>query len=92
MSIAFQYKVLQQTPETDLDGPEWASRLGVSYQYRYQQLGSLEDLGQAVEFQRKAVFLTQDGHPDKPGMLNNLGTSYQSLFEQLGRLDDLHKS
>ncbi|KAG8730408.1 hypothetical protein FRC10_002733, partial [Ceratobasidium sp. 414] len=92
MSIQYQYRALQQTPENDPDWAKWHDILGASYQYRFKQLGQLEDAGKAAEFHQKAVLLTPDGHPDKPGMLNNLGTSYQSLFQQLGRLDDLYQS
>ncbi|KAG8732476.1 hypothetical protein FRC10_000892, partial [Ceratobasidium sp. 414] len=92
MSIKFESMALEQTVENHPDRPEWLSRLGASYQYRFNQLGHLEDLDKAVVFQEKAVLLTPDGHPDKPARLNNLGVSFQSLFERLGRLEDIHKS
>ncbi|KAG8727403.1 hypothetical protein FRC10_006134, partial [Ceratobasidium sp. 414] len=92
MSIQYQYRVLQRTPEDDPDWAEWHGILGASYLYRYKHLGQLEDAEKAAELNQRAVLLTPNGHPDKPGRLSNLGTSYQSLFERLGRLDDLHTS
>ncbi|KAG8741562.1 hypothetical protein FRC10_002686, partial [Ceratobasidium sp. 414] len=92
MSIQYQYRVLQRTPEDHPDWAEWHDILGASYQYRYKHLGQLEDAEKAAELHQKAALLTSNGHPDKPGRLNNLGTSYQSLFERLGRLDELHTS
>ncbi|KAG8731781.1 hypothetical protein FRC10_001451, partial [Ceratobasidium sp. 414] len=54
LSIHYQYRVLQLTPE---DHPDWAMRhdiLGVSYQYRFKQLGQLKDVEKAAEFHQKA--------------------------------------
>ncbi|KAG9079134.1 hypothetical protein FRC06_007942, partial [Ceratobasidium sp. 370] len=92
MSIEFEYKVLEQTPENHPDRAEWLGRLGVSHQYRFRRLGYLEDLSKAVEFQEMAVLNATGDDSGRLGYLNNLGASYQSLFERLGRLDDIQKS
>ncbi|KAG8726902.1 hypothetical protein FRC10_006639, partial [Ceratobasidium sp. 414] len=54
MSIKFGHMVLRQTPENYPDRAKWLSRLGVFYQYRFNQLGNPEDLDKAVAFQEKA--------------------------------------
>ncbi|KAG9074205.1 hypothetical protein FRC06_010858, partial [Ceratobasidium sp. 370] len=92
MSIEFEYKVLEQTPENHPDRAEWLGRLGVSHQYRFERLGCLEDLSKAVEFQEKAVLDAASDDPGRLGYLNNLGVSYKALFQRLGRLDDIQKS
>ncbi|KAG9075142.1 hypothetical protein FRC06_010249, partial [Ceratobasidium sp. 370] len=62
-SIEFEYSALQQTPEHSSDHANWLGRLGVSYQYRYDHLGELKDLGKAVEFNEQAVLHAANDHP-----------------------------
>ncbi|KAG9076428.1 hypothetical protein FRC06_009512, partial [Ceratobasidium sp. 370] len=92
VSIEFQFKVLEWTPENHPDRAEWLGRLGLFHQYRFQRLGYLEDLGKAVEFQEMAMLDAASDDPWRLGYLNNLGLSYKSLFQRLGRLDDIQKS
>ncbi|KAG9078421.1 hypothetical protein FRC06_008373, partial [Ceratobasidium sp. 370] len=63
ISIEFQHSALQQTPEHSSDHANWLGRLGVSYQYRYDRLGELEDLGKAVEFNEQAVLRAANDRP-----------------------------
>ena len=60
-----------------------------SFITRFEHLGQLNDLEDAISRYREAVDLTPDGHPDKPSRLDNLGNSFISRFEQLGQLNDL---
>ncbi|KZP34252.1 hypothetical protein FIBSPDRAFT_2784 [Athelia psychrophila] len=68
------------------------SSIGVSSLMRFQQLGDLADLENAVANLQQAVALTRDGHPDKAARLKNVGISYDLRFERFGDLADLEKS
>ncbi|KAG6370030.1 hypothetical protein JVT61DRAFT_12549 [Boletus reticuloceps] len=65
------------------------NNLGNSFITRFERLGELSDLEDAISTLRDAVHLTPDGHPDKPSGLNNLGTSFINRFEHLGEPSNL---
>jgi dihydroxyacetone kinase DhaKLM complex PTS-EIIA-like component DhaM len=59
---------------------------------RFQCLGRLADLKNAIFNEQMAVELTDDRHPDKPMYLSNLGISQETCFEHLGQLADLENA
>ena len=63
--------------------------LGVSLMTRFERLGQLTDLEDAISSQRDAVDLTPPGHRRKPIYLNNLGISLMIHFQRLGQLTDV---
>ena len=77
------------TPDGHPNKPRRLNFLGHCFFTRFQRLGRLNDLDDAISRQKEAVRLTLDGHPDKPGRLNNLGCSVQARFQRLGQLNDL---
>ncbi|KAJ7115484.1 TPR-like protein, partial [Mycena epipterygia] len=72
--------------------PSLLNNIGNSLLSRFEQLGSLDDLNQALLRFEAAIALTPDGHPDKPPRLNNIGDSLLSRFKRLGDLGDLNQS
>ena len=62
--------------------------LGTALSYRFDRLGELEDLEEAILKWRDAVNHTPDGHPHKPSYLSNLGVSLRCRFNRLGELND----
>ncbi|PVF92337.1 hypothetical protein CPB86DRAFT_717635 [Serendipita vermifera] len=77
------------TPDGDSDKPSRLISLGSALARRFERLGSLDDLGKAIQQEEAAVHITPDGDPNKSGRLNNLGTTLKIRFERLGRLHDL---
>jgi hypothetical protein len=71
------------------DKPSRLTNLGNCLLRRFERLGDLTDISQAVATFEAAVTLIPEGHPDKPALLNNLGTSLLRRFEQLGNLTDI---
>jgi tetratricopeptide (TPR) repeat protein len=63
--------------------------LGLSQFHRYQRLGKIADLENAIANQQRVEELTDDRHPNIPGLLSNLGTSLKIRFDRLGELTDL---
>jgi CHAT domain-containing protein len=68
------------------------SNLGITQQTRFNRLGDLSDLENAISNNAKAVDLTDDGHPIKPGRLLNLGNAQLTRFNRLGDLSDLENA
>lgn len=72
--------------------PTILNNLGNAYPCRFERLGDLRDINNAIERQIEAVSVAPDTHEDKSGMLNNLGNAYHRRFEQQGDLPDLSKA
>jgi len=51
----------------------FVSNLGSGQRTRFERLGDLSDLENAISNYEKAVELTDDRHPNKPMYLSNLG-------------------
>ncbi|KAG8857702.1 hypothetical protein FRB91_011017 [Serendipita sp. 411] len=77
------------TPDDHPEKPRRLSNLGSSLGARFQHLGNINDIDEAVSHLQTAVILTPDGHPDMPSRLYNLGTSFLARFQRLGNLDDI---
>ncbi|KAF8555898.1 hypothetical protein OG21DRAFT_784229 [Imleria badia] len=56
---------------------------------RFERLGELSDLEDAISRHKAAVDFTPESHPYKPTCLNNLGNVFLTRFERLGELNDL---
>ena len=75
--------------------PDKVSRLnnlGNCFKVRFQRLGELSDLENAISTLRDAVDRTPHGHPDRPSRLSNLGCSFKARFNRLGQLSDLERA
>ncbi|KAF6751853.1 CHAT domain-containing protein [Ephemerocybe angulata] len=57
--------------------------------YRYERMGELSDISEAIAAQQKAVDLIPRGHADLPAHLSNLGCSLTRRFERTGELSDI---
>ncbi|KIM86653.1 hypothetical protein PILCRDRAFT_86352 [Piloderma croceum F 1598] len=65
--------------------PVYRSNLGLSQLKRYEWLGGLVDLENAISNLQQAVQLTDDRHPDKSLCLANLGVGQQRRFDAMAR-------
>ena len=66
--------------------------LGSSFLARFQCLGELTDIDEAVSAHQQAVHLIPDGHAAKPTRLSNLGNSFALRFLCLKDSSDLDKA
>ncbi|THU76030.1 TPR-like protein, partial [Dendrothele bispora CBS 962.96] len=66
--------------------------LGSALSLRFEHLGKLGDIENAILVSQQAVNLTPDGHADKAAWLNNLGNAFQRQFECLGKLRDIENA
>ena len=56
---------------------------------RYEQLGAMEDLDEAIVLVREALELCSQGHPNRSIPLNNLANRLSTRYNQLGAMEDL---
>ena len=82
-------EVARLTPDGRPDKPARLNNLANSLRSRFEHLGELNDLDQAILKYREAIQFTVDGHPDRPGQLSNLADSFRTRFEHLSELNDL---
>ncbi|CAE6465909.1 unnamed protein product [Rhizoctonia solani] len=66
--------------------------MGTSLRKRFERLGELKDVEQAVEYGYLEVSLMTPGHPELPSRLANLAASHSYRFQRLGELGDLEKA
>jgi tetratricopeptide (TPR) repeat protein len=57
--------------------------------HRFERIGDLLDISQAISVQQRALKITPDGHASLPKQLNNLGNSFESRFNRTGDLADI---
>ncbi|KAF8555036.1 TPR-like protein [Imleria badia] len=69
--------------------PTCLNNLSNAFLSRFERLGELSDLEDAISRYRGAADLTPHGHPDELGLLNNLSRAFLARFERLGELSDL---
>ncbi|KAI9574339.1 hypothetical protein HD554DRAFT_2006816, partial [Boletus coccyginus] len=67
---------VELTPHGHPHKPGRLNNLGNSFLTRFQRVGELSDLEDAISRQRDAVELIPHGHPHKPDLINNLGSSF----------------
>ena len=59
---------------------------------RYDQLGALGDLEEAIPLQRDALELRPPGHPNRPSSLINLARCLSTRYDQLSAMGDLEEA
>ena len=57
---------------------------------RFEDLGRLDDLEEAITCHRQALTLIPHDHLNRSIPLNNLATAVSTRFEQLGRMEETH--
>ncbi|MEO3813451.1 CHAT domain-containing tetratricopeptide repeat protein, partial [Sphaerisporangium sp. B11E5] len=71
---------------------KYLSNLVFTLQLRYERMGLLTDLDEAVEMGREAVRRMPPDHPERGVSLNNLGIAVRTRFERLGAVGDLDEA
>ena len=59
---------------------------------RFQRLGKMEDLEEAIAYHRRALNLRPPGHPNRSSSLGNLAGAVFTRFTQLGKMEDLEEA
>jgi len=85
-------QAVRLTPDAHPNKPAGLTNLGTSFLRRFERLGDLADLDEAITAKQQAVHLTPDGHLDKPARLNNLGISFICQFERFGDLASIDEA
>ncbi|KAI9667773.1 MAG: hypothetical protein M1821_000592 [Bathelium mastoideum] len=72
--------------------PRISSSLGFYLGQRYERVGKIDDLKEAVQVLRQAVEITPTNSPDLASRLNNLSIILRCQYERTGSLDDLEEA
>lgn len=68
------------------------NNLGNSFRERWDQMGLLDDLENAISAAQEAVAVTPQGHPEWMSRVSDLGCYFSIRFDCLGGLDDIEKA
>ncbi|THU96590.1 TPR-like protein [Dendrothele bispora CBS 962.96] len=85
-------EVIKLTPDGHPKKAGRLSNLGNAFHNRFEHVGELGDIENAILAKQQAVDLTPDGHANKAAWLNNLGNAFQSRFEHLGELRNIENA
>ncbi|THU95148.1 TPR-like protein [Dendrothele bispora CBS 962.96] len=85
-------EVIKLTPDDHADKAGQLNNLGTAFFRRFERLGKLKDIENAIHVMQQAIDLTPDGHADKAGQLSNLGSAFFRRFERLGKLKDIENA
>ena len=83
---------LTLTPLGHPDKPDGLNNLASCLRTRFECIGELKDLEEAVSSHKDALELIPDGRPTKPDFLNNLANSLVTRFHRLGEVSDLEQA
>jgi tetratricopeptide (TPR) repeat protein len=83
---------LQQCPLWDIKRADLLNDLALALVKRFQQLGRIDDLEEAIAHFHDALALHPPGHQDHSASLNNLGNAISTRFQQLGQMEDLEEA
>ena len=80
------------TPDGHPHKPGFLNNLVISFRSRFERLGNVADLDEALTAQRQAVCLAPDDHSERLGSLNGLRICLRSRFECLANIADLNEA
>ncbi|CZR61670.1 uncharacterized protein PAC_11567 [Phialocephala subalpina] len=85
----------QAVDSTAKDHPDLAwrlNRLGDMLESRYEYMGKINDLEEAIQVNRQAINATPGDNLDFAGRLNTLGTKLESRYERTGNISDFEEA
>ena len=59
---------------------------------RFEQLGRMEDIEEAITCHRQVHTVRHDGHPNRSSSLDNLANAVSTRGKQLGKMEDLEEA
>jgi tetratricopeptide (TPR) repeat protein len=68
------------------------NNLGVFLESRYERVGDMADLEEAIQVARRAVALTPGDHSDLAVILNSLGNKLERRYKRTGDMADLEEA
>lgn len=77
------------TPQGHSDEPGQLISLGSSLEARFEHLGDISDIDEAILMEEMAIQCTSDVDPGKAGYRNCLGGSLRARFARLGEIADI---
>ena len=72
--------------------PHSLNNLATRFSARFDQLGAIQDLDEAIVLGREALDLDPQGHPDRSTSAINLANGLSTRYNQLGAVQDLDEA
>ena len=91
-TVSLWQRVLTAIPADHHDRVAMLSNLGLALQLRFERVGALADLDEAITVGWGAVQATPADHPDRAGYLSNLGFALRVRFRRVGAQADLDQA
>ncbi|THU91192.1 hypothetical protein K435DRAFT_841129 [Dendrothele bispora CBS 962.96] len=85
-------RAVDLSPKGHPDEAKYLHNLGNVILTRFDRLGGLDDLEDAIDLMRRAVELTPDGQLTKPGRLTAFGDALETRFVRLGEVNDINSA
>ncbi|KAF8436254.1 CHAT domain-containing protein [Boletus edulis BED1] len=91
-SIILEQEAVKFCTQRHCDGWVALNKIAFRLSARYNQLGEMADLDEAIVLGRDALELRPQGHPDRSTSLNNLGVRLSTRYNQLRAMADLDEA
>ena len=91
-TVSLWQRVLTAIPADHPDRVAMLSNLGLALQLRFERVGALADLDEAITVGRAAAQTAPADHPDRAGYLSNLSGALRVRFGRVGMLADLDEA
>ena len=91
-TVSLWQRVLTAIPADHHDRVAMLSNLGLALQLRFERVGALADLDEAITVGRAAAQTAPADHPDRAGYLSNLSGALRVRFGRVGMLTDLDEA
>ncbi|KAF8132848.1 TPR-like protein [Boletus edulis] len=91
-SIILEQEAVKFCTQRHCDGWVALNKIAFRLSARYDQLGAMADLDEAIILGREALELCPQGHPDRSTSLNNLAVRLSTHYNQLGAMADLDEA
>ena len=75
-----------------LNRPMSSHNLALALSTRYNQLGAIQDLNEAIPLSREALDVCPQTYTNRPGYMNNLVGCLFTRYKQLGEMQDLDEA
>ncbi|KAI0133387.1 CHAT domain-containing protein [Hypoxylon sp. NC0597] len=89
--IEIRRDFVRDTPVDDLGRPDRLNALGTALSDRYNKLGDLADLDEALQHVQEAIALSPDT-PHRISLLNNFASALNDRYVRTGALSDLEEA
>ncbi|EXL65084.1 hypothetical protein FOPG_18678 [Fusarium oxysporum f. sp. conglutinans race 2 54008] len=90
-AVEISHRVIGSIPENHPDRAAYLTSLGSRLRIRYERIGDIVDLEEAIQALQQSVNLTLEGH-DRTARLNDLANMFSLRYQRKGETRDLEEA